>query len=139
VCGRRRNPVGCKPSSSETVHPHEAPLCADGAQWRDLKDRTLLIHATKTSRRWRSVPLMASLRSTSRSGTWRRGDRTRTRWCSRGGGEQWTDGDLRNWRNRIYKPPLALLGDRATPSPRCGCTKGAMWSKSLSGSATRPA
>jgi integrase len=87
------------------------PSEALGLRWRDVKDGTLLFHATKTSRRLRSVPLLTPLALDLNE--WRmasgRPDESALVFPRSDGGQQ-TDNDLHNWRSRVFRPAARAAG-----------------------------
>jgi len=109
-----RAQLGARDAALVSVLAYAGPRPSEALarRWRDVGKSTLLMHATKrTSRRLRSTPLLAPLRA----------DLTEWRLASgrpgedalvfpRRDGKQWTDGDLRNWRNRVYKPAARAAG-----------------------------
>ncbi|MEJ7893874.1 MAG: site-specific integrase [Solirubrobacteraceae bacterium] len=87
------------------------PSEALALRWRDVGERTLTIHATKTSRRFRSarlaVPVRADLMKWRLASDWaENGDLV----FPRGDGSTFGDDGLRNWRNRIFKPAAKAAG-----------------------------
>ncbi len=105
--GRRRDATMVSVLAYAGPRPGE-PLAL---RWEDIGERTILMHATKTSRRIRSVRLLAPLRQDLQE--WRIA-------CGRPGprelifpnaeGSQWSDHDYRNWRKRVFKPAAAACG-----------------------------
>ncbi len=86
------------------------PVEDRGARWADLRERTLHVYASKTSRA-RDVDLLAPLAQD--LAEWRMA-------CGRPGEEQlivprpsggdWTRGDWANWRNRVWRPAAIAAG-----------------------------
>lgn len=80
-------------------------------RWQDIGERTILMHATKTARRLRSVTLLAPLRQDLHE--WRMA-------CGmpgagevvfpNAGGNLWSEHDYRNWRKRVFRPAAAATG-----------------------------
>jgi integrase len=109
----RKDPLGLRNATLVSAHAYSGPRPSEvlGLHWRDVRENTLLIHASKTSRRLRTVPLLAPLRADLnewRMASGRPGDDALV--FPRSDGKQWTDGDLRNWRNRIFKPAARAIG-----------------------------
>ncbi len=86
------------------------PVEDRGARWSDLRERTLHVYASKTSRA-RDVDLLAPLAQD--LAEWRMV-------CGRPGDDQlivprpaggdWTRGDWGNWRNRAWRPAAIAAG-----------------------------
>jgi integrase len=108
------------------------PIEDRGCTWGDLRDRTLHVFATKTSRP-RDVDLVAPLAQD--LAEWRaacgrpRDDELVIPRPSRG---PWTREDWANWRRRVWRPAAIEAGSRVTcahtdfvaRSSRCCCGKG---------------
>lgn len=91
---------------------------ATSLRWRDVRDGTLLFHATKTSRRLRSVPLMAPLALDLNEWRMASGRPSVDAFVfPRSDGGQWVDTDLDNWRDRVFKPTARAAGLRGAVRP----------------------
>jgi integrase len=115
-----RGQLALRDATLVSTHAYAGPRPSEvlALRWRDVRERTLLIHASKTSRRQRTVPLLAPLRADLnewRMASGRPGDDALV--FPRSDGKQWTDGDLRNWRNRVYKPATRAIGITGSARP----------------------
>jgi len=115
-----RGQLALRDATLVSTHAYAGPRPSEvlALRWRDVRERTLLIHASKTSRRLRTVPLLAPLRADLnewRMASGRPGDDALV--FPRSDGKQWTDNDLRNWRYRVYKPAARAAGVTGSTRP----------------------